>query len=314
MLENLLIAIRCVTPIVIGLFVGILVRKTKTMSESSLRQTNRLLFDFLFPMYLFYITYQADFETAFSLKRILFCAAIVSLYFFGSLFVLRRRGYNNRQIGALSQNAFRSNLNIIALPLAESMMGTAGLASMGIISAFLTPIYNIFAVTTLEIHRDGGKVDLKKILLGIIKNHLVIGTLLGFIFHFARIPLPAVVLSSIQSMGKAGTTVALILLGASFSFKHLVSDRKPLIEGNLFRLIFAPLFAFLLAFALGFSGEDLALIVVAMGSPLATVSFTMCQAYDADADLAAELVVTTSTFCCLSLFLWIFVIKQMGII
>ncbi len=314
MLDNLLIAIRCVAPIIIGLFVGILVRRTKTMSESSLRQTNRLLFDFLFPMYLFYITYQADFDTAFSLRLILLGAAMTTLYFFGGLVVLHRRGYSNRQIGALSQNAFRSNLNIIALPLAESMLGAPGLASMAIISAFLTPIYNIYAVTTLEMHRDGGKVDLKKILIGIARNHLVIGTLLGFVFHFARIPLPAVVLSSIQAMGKAGTTVALILLGASFSFKGLISDRKPIIEGVLFRLIFAPLFAFLLALLLGFNGEEQALIVVAMGAPVATVSFTMCQAYDSDADLAAELVVTTSTFCCFSLFFWIFVMKQMGII
>ena len=75
-----------------------------------------------------------------------------------------------------------------------------------------------------------------------------------------------------------------------------------------------PLIAFLLALAVGIRGNELALIVLAMGSPLATVSFSMCQAYDSDAELAAELVVTTSVFCCLSLFLWIFVLKQMGIV
>ena len=115
-------------------------------------------------------------------------------------------------------------------------------------------------------------------------------------------------------MGKAGTTIALLLLGASFRFQSLVSDRKRIISGNLFRLIGAPLIAFLLALAVGIRGNELALIVLAMGSPLATVSFSMCQAYDSDAELAAELVVTTSVFCCLSLFLWIFVLKQMGIV
>ena len=37
------------------------------------------------------------------------------------------------------------------------------------------------------------------------------------------VKLPAVVLSSVQSMGKAGTTLALILLGASFRFQNLIS-------------------------------------------------------------------------------------------
>lgn len=314
MLNNLLIAVKCITPIILCLFVGILVRRSGIMSENSLKQANKLLFSFLLPQYLFYITYTADFATAFSPRLILLCIAVVSLYFWGSLLVLHRTGCESRAVGAISQNAFRSNLNIIALPLAESLLGAPGLAMMAMISAFVTPVYNVYAVTVLEMHRDGGKIEPKKILLGIVKNPLIIATVLGFVLHFTGVKLPAVVLSSVQSMGKAGTTLALILLGASFRFQNLISDRKRIISGNLFRLIIAPLIAFLLALAVGIRGQELALTVLAMGSPLATVSFSMCQAYDSDADLAAELVVTTSVFCCLSLFLWIFVMKQMGIV
>ena len=314
MLENLLISIRCVTPIIIGLFVGILVRKTGVLSDESLKQTNKLVFSFLLPQYLFYITYTADFVTAFSPRLVIFYLVIVSVYFWGSLFVLHKRAYSNREIGTMSQNAYRSNLNIIALPLSEALLGPSGLAMMAIVSAFVTPVYNVYAVTTLEMHRDGGKVHVGKILLGVIKNPLVIGTLLGFLFHFAKVPLPAVVLSTVTSMGKAGTTLALILLGASFRFSSLVSDRKRIIGGNLFRLVAAPLVAFLLALAVGLHGNELALLVLAAGSPLATTVFTMCQVYDSDADLAAELIVTSSTLCCFTLFVWIFLMKQMGIV
>ena len=314
MLENLLISIRCVTPIIIGLFVGILVRKTGVLSDESLKQTNKLVFSFLLPQYLFYITYTADFVTAFSPRLVIFYLVIVSVYFWGSLFILHKRAYSNREIGTMSQNAYRSNLNIIALPLSEALLGPSGLAMMAIVSAFVTPVYNVYAVTTLEMHRDGGKVHVGKILLGVIKNPLVIGTLLGFLFHFAKVPLPAVVLSTVTSMGKAGTTLALILLGASFRFSSLVSDRKRIIGGNLFRLVAAPLVAFLLALAVGLRGNELALLVLAAGSPLATTVFTMCQVYDSDADLAAELIVTSSTLCCFTLFVWIFVMKQFGIV
>ena len=314
MLENLLISIRCVTPIILGLFVGILVRKTGVLSDESLKQANKLLFTFLLPQYLFYITYTADFVTAFSPRLVIFCIVLVSIYFWGSLVVLHKGGYSNREIGTMSQNAYRSNLNIIALPLAESLLGPQGLAMIAIVSAFVTPVYNFYAVTTLEMHREGGKVNAKKILLGIIKNPLVIGTLLGFLLHFAKIPLPAVVLSSVLSMGKAGTTLALILLGASFRFGSLISDRKRIIGGNVYRLVVSPLIAFLLALAVGIRGEELALVVLATGSPLATTVFTMCQVYDSDAELAAELIVTSSTLCCFSLFIWIFVMKQFGIV
>ena len=312
MLNNLLIAVKCIAPIILGLAVGMLVRRSGIMSETSLKQANQLLFSFLLPQYLFYITYTADFATAFSPRLILFCIVVVSLFFWGGFPLLRKMGCSSREMGAVSQNMFRSNLNIIALPLAESLLGASGLAMMAIISAFVTPLYNIYAVTVLEMNRDGGKIDAKKILLGIVKNPLILATLLGFALHFTGVKLPGVLLSSVQSMGKAGTTLALVLLGASFRFQSLVSDRKRIISGNLFRLIGAPLIAVLLALLAGIRGSELALVVLAMGSPLATVSFSMCQAYDSDADLAAELVVTTSAFCCLSLFLWIFALKQLG--
>lgn len=314
MLNNLLISVKCIAPIILCLFVGVMIRRSGIMSETSLKQTNNLVFTFLLPQYIFYITYTADFATAFSPRLIIFCVGAVSLFFWGGLPVLHKMGCSNREMGAVSQNVFRSNLNIISIPLAESLLGPLGLSMMALISAFVTPVYNVYAVTVLEMHRDGGKIVPKKILLGIIKNPLVIATILGFILHFTGVKLPDVVLSSVQSMGKAGTTIALILLGASFRFQSLVSDRKRIISGNLFRLIGAPLIAFLLALAVGIRGNELALIVLAMGSPLATVSFSMCQAYDSDAELAAELVVTTSVFCCLSLFVWIFVLKQMGIV
>lgn len=314
MLENLLISIRCVTPIILCLFVGILVRRTGTLSDESLKQANKFLFAFLLPQYLFYNTYTADFSTDFSPRLVIFSVALISLFFWGSLFVLHRRGYSKREIGAMSQNAYRSNINIIALPLAESLLGAQGLAMMAILSAFVTPLYNFYAVTTLEMHREGGKVNVKQILLGIVKNQIVIGTMLGFLFNFAKIRLPDVVLSSVSLMGRAGTTMTLILLGASFRFGSLVSDRKRIIGGNLYRLAAAPLIAFLLALAVGIRGNELAMVVLTMGSPLATVCFTMCQAYDSDADLAAELIVTTSTLCCFSLFLWIFLLKQLGVV
>ena len=312
MLTNLLIALRCVAPILICLVVGVLVRRGGFLSDGTLRQVNKFVFTFLFPQHIFNTVYNADFKTAFSLSLILFCIGIVSLLFVGSIIVLRRMKYSNREIGALSQNGFRSNLNIIALPLAETLLGPSGMASMGIITAFITPLYNLYAVVTLEMHREDGRVKIGKTLLEVIKNPIVIGAAMGFLLRLLPFRLPETILSSVASMGKAGSTLALILLGASLKLGSLISDRKRIIGGCLQRLVMAPLIAFLLALLIGLPHRETALVVLATGSPLATVSYTMCQVYDSDADLAAELVVTTSLFCCLSMFVWIFLLKQMG--
>ena len=313
MLDNLLIAMRCVAPIIICLFVGGLVRRSGLLSEETNRQMNRLVFTFLFPQHLFITVYKADFATSFSLPLLLFYLGIVTFYLIISIIVLRRQKISPREIGVMSQNAYRSNLNIVSLPLAESLLCSAGLASMGIIAGIMTPVYNFYAVFTLEMHREGGKFNLKEVLIEIIKNPLVIGAAAGYLMHLLPFRLPEVLLSTMSTMGKTGTTLALILLGASFRLGSLVSDRKRIIGGNIMRLIAAPLFAFLLALLIGLENRDIALLVLAAGAPLATVSYTMCQVYDSDAELAAELIVTTSMLCCLTLFLWIFALKQLGI-
>ena len=49
-----------------------------------------------------------------------------------------------------------------------------------------------------------------------------------------------------------------------------------------------------------------------LASPTAVSSFTMAQQMDSDAELTAGAVVFSSGFACLTLFLWIFLLKQMG--
>ena len=312
MLNNLLIALRCVAPLIICLLVGGLVRISGILSDEANKQMDRLVFTFLFPQHLFMTVYNADFATSFSLPLLLLYFGIVSLYFFASIVLMHRKKVSPGEIGVMSQNAYRSNINIVSLPLAEALLGPSGLASMGIIASIITPFYNFYGVLTLEMHREGGEFKLKEVLLEIIKNPLVIGAAAGFVMHFLPFRLPDVLLSTMTTMGKTGTTLALILLGASFRIGSLVSDRKRIIRGNIIRLVAAPLIAFLLALLIGLDKRDIALLILAAGAPLATVSYTMCQVYDSDAELAGELVVTTSMLCCITLFLWIFLLKQLG--
>lgn len=73
------------------------------------------------------------------------------------------------------QSAFRSNYAIIGLPLASALFGDKGAAAAGVMSAFCVPLFNILSVITLSIFNgngEKGKIDVKKILLGIVKIRL----------------------------------------------------------------------------------------------------------------------------------------------
>ena len=79
-------------------------------------------------------------------------------------------------------------------------------------------------------------------------------------------------------------------------------------------LIIVPLIALFAAMYMGFTGESFACLIVVFGSPVAVSSFAMAQQMGGDENLAGQLVVVTSAFCILTLFVWVYVFSSMGVI
>ena len=78
------------------------------------------------------------------------------------------------------------------------------------------------------------------------------------------------------------------------------------------KLIVYPAMAVGVAILLGFRNEQLAVILAMSASPTAVSSYTMAQQMDGDGPLAGQLVVFTTLFSILTVFLWIFGLKQGG--
>ena len=72
--------------------------------------------------------------------------------------------------------------------------------------------------------------------------------------------------------------------------------------------------AIVCAIAFGFRGSDLGIVLLCTATSLATTSFPMAIARDSDHELTCQIVVTTSFLCCFTLFLWIFILKQIGLL
>lgn len=74
----------------------------------------------------------------------------------------------------------------------------------------------------------------------IIKNPLIIGSVLGFVALFFKergIFIPEALYKTVSDIASAATPMALIVLGASLKFSHLKEKRAYLIWGILGKLI-----------------------------------------------------------------------------
>ena len=83
---------------------------------------------------------------------------------------------------------------------------------------------------------------------------------------------------------------------------------------DLFPGIIIPLIGISIAALMGMRGEDIALLIAAFAAPTAVSSYPMALQMDSDGPLTAQIVAVTTALCIVTVFLWVFVLKQFGII
>ena len=263
---------------------------------------------------------------------------------------------DNRRRGVILQCCYRSNFAIIGISLAASLAGTAAGAEdivngvVAIIQAFTIPIFNILAVVSLSIFvkpeaqldENGMLVspankhaDVKKILLNIVKNPLIIGIVAGLIFvglRYAEIALWGSAVFTIKNnltflydcfdnLKSVATPLALIVLGGQFKFSAVRGMTKEIVVGTVFRVVIAPLLGVGCAVLLSeftplldFGQTEYPALIALFGTPVAVSSAIMAEEMDNDAQLAGQLVVWTSISSVLTVFLTVFALMSAGLL
>lgn len=310
-MENFLVSVRCITPVLLVMCLGIFIRSRGLVPEELYGDLSALCFHVLLPFLLFYNIYDARLEGAFSPRLLIFLEAGTLIWFLVNYAFFAAAEPDRRARGAYIQNAFRSNIAVVGVSLAQTMMGGGpGVASMAIATAALTPTYNALAVFTLESCR-GGRTKAGAVVRQILKNPLIQACALGVIFLALEIRLPQPVEQAVKNIGNAGSAMTLVALGASLRLDGIQKNLRRAAVCSVHRLLLAPLVLVAAACLLGFRGDDLGVILICAGAPTATSSYPMALACDSDHELTAQVVVATSLFFCLTMLFWIFGLKQL---
>lgn len=312
-MENLIIAFNAVLPVMLCIMLGYFLARVGMIKEELRKGLNSLCFKVFLPFYLFDSVYDTDVSTAFNPGLMLFCCLAMIAWFAALMIMIPRIEPENPRRGVLIQAMFRSNFALFGLPMAETLCGKENMGPTNLLIGVCVPLVNVLAVITLETFR-GGKPSVKKMLLGIAKNPLIIASLLGLAFNLLNIPLYTDLRKTIINLGKVATPLSMVALGASFTFASTKVYRRQLALGVSGKLIISPLLMVTLGALLGFRAETLVPVLIFFGAPTAVSSFPMAQQMDGDGELAASLVVFTSALSIVTIFLWVFVLKTLALI
>ncbi len=312
-LENFILTVDAVVPMFLLIAAGYLAQKLGVLTRADVPRVNRLAFRIFLPCQLFYNIYSSNLHGAFHPGLMAFTVCGVCLVTAAAVQGVRRFETIQERKGVVAQGIFRSNFVIMGLPIAQALVGKDNLAPVAILIAVVVPMFNFFAVFVLERFR-GMHVRTIAVLKEVIKNPLIIGSLIGILFQLLHLRLPALLEGTVSSLGSIATPLQLFLLGAFFRFDGLKRYLRPLTAVTLIKLLLIPGIMLGSAAALGFRGANFVGLIGIFGSPTAVNSFTMVQQMDCgDAELAGDIVVATSAFSIFSFFGWIWLFKSLGV-
>lgn len=326
-----------VMPILIMFAIGYLLKKVGFADEGFFKKANAMVFKVFLPVLLFKNVYDIDSLSQINLGAIIYCVFAVLLLCLIGFITAKLTAKSRNQTGVIAQCTFRSNYAIIGIPLAETLGGAAAAGFASVLSAVSIPLFNVLAVILLS-HYSGDKhsASIRQTVKKTAKNPLIIGVLTGVMVVFIRQLLPMnenmeiifslerdlpFLYSAISSIAKGTTPLALIVLGARFDFAAVKGLLKQIVTATFMRLVIAPTVGVGLAVLisscfgfLSFSSVEYPALISLYATPVAVSSAVMVGEIGGDEQLAGQLVVWTSVFSMLSMFIVIFIMKSLALI
>lgn len=304
-----------VLPVFLVVSVGSALKLTRLVNTEFLFQLNRLVYYLALPLLLFYKISTADFSTSFNSAlvaglMISITAAFVFSYGYGVM-----RSYPPSIRGTFSQGAFRGNLAYIGLAMVYNAYGEKGLASAGILLGFLVPTLNFFSVLALILpHRNGTqKVGGIFWIRQICGNPLIIASFAGITWSYFHLPMPGVIDSALHIITGMALPLALLSIGAAFSFTRLRGDLTTTVLAAAFKLVVLPFLTCLLLVVFGVRGQDLAIGVLFAGAPTATAAYIMAQQMQGDAELSGSIIMLSTLLSVVTYTIALYCLKTIGL-
>jgi len=210
----------------------------------------------------------------------------LGLIWVGLLLVKRMRGWPAARFGAVAQGALRFN-TYLGLAAVGSLFGKEGLALAALMLALMVPTVNVMSVWALTAERG---VNVRSLLLPIIKNPLILACLAGALVNLAGLGLPGGTDRLLSLLAAASLPLGLLCVGAALKPQELSGEIPALGWNSATRLLAVPLLAYGVALALGLPDMETSILVLFFALPTAPTAYVLTRQLGGDSHLMAGII------------------------
>lgn len=333
-MENLIFSINATLPIFLLMVLGYVLYLLKIVSRSFAKQLNSFVFRIALPFKLFADMAGQDFTSAWDGKFVLFCFAVtllsIGIAALAARMILRK---DRSERVEFIQVAYRSSAAILGIAFIQTIYGEGNTEMAALMMIGSVPLYNIFAVIVLmttagqeteagraasgggqDSRAAGGKSLMKKTLVGIVTNPILLGIFIGFLWSLLRLPLPGIPKQMISDVGKMATPLGLIAMGAMFDPEAAKKNVGPALLAAAMKLLLLEAIFLPLAVLFGFRGQQLVALTVMLGSASTVACYVMATGMGHKGTLTSSTVMITTAGCSFTLAMWLYILKSLSLI
>lgn len=315
-MDSLVYSLNATLPVFFVMVAGYIFRRMGILSEEFVKSADKFNFKVTLPLLLFTDLATNNIKDIFDGRYALFCAAVTTLMFFGTWIGAKIFIRDKSITGAFVQASYRSSVAILGLAFITNIYDSPGMAPIMLIGS--VPLYNIYAVLVLTFESSSSDSSLgehiKKSIINIIKNPIIIGIVLGLLVGLSGIKLPHLISKPLTSIGAIASPLTLIAIGAGFEGKKALKKIKPTIAASIIKLIVIPAVFLYTSIKFGWRNQELVALIIMLGSPTTPSCYIMAKNMNNDYVLTSCVVVATTLLSSVTLTFWIFICRYLGYI
>ncbi len=286
-----------IIPIFTVILLGFLGKKTGLLNKNFIKPANSVVFYFAIPSLLFLSISKANFSSTFRIMPILATLLALITMWAVAFAAGKLLKIPNSSLGTFLQASTHGNIGYFALPVAFYTLGNGGFILAGIIGSFLIIIQNVLSISSLSFFNrlTEKRSSWLQPVVSIIKNPIIISSVVALLFSYQQWHIPVIIERTLKILSGMALPVALLVIGSSLSLEEL-SHPKMVVAASFGKLVMLPAIGTLMIKFIGISSHlSIAVVLILLAAPSATVTNTMALEMKGDEKLAAA-AVTITTF------------------
>jgi len=296
-----------IIPIFAIIILGLFSRRIGFIQPAFLEPANRLVYHLAIPAMIFRSISSASLKTQFDITVLTITvlsvpAVFVVAWAVGSIARLKRK-----QIGTFIQSSFHGNLGYIGLAVAYYYLGDKGFVQASIIAGFIMILQNFIAVIVLQLYSTdiSAKKNILNLAWKILGNPIILSAMTGILFSFTETPIPFVIDRILDIISGLALPMALLLIGASLSFKLIRLHILSVLSSSLMKLILLPGLGFTLYRLFDVAPHDFLPGLILLASPTATISYIMAKELGGDTDFSVAAISISTILSAITFSIWL---------